>query len=410
VAGGRALHVAPIMPSRMGNGLAMRQGMFLEALAREFDTELVVLPIAGPVDAAPTLPSELGVPVTVIPVAGRTDTHFALLSRLADPAARVAAFRTYGRSSLAAHVSADVLAELRRLAGSQQYDLVHVGRSYLADVRGMLCSTVFALDLDEDEHMSFAEVASRRRATDVVSAAWLDAEAEAISALISRSAPSFARHFISSAFDAEQIGGRHAGLQLEVVENAVAMSALPMARLDGRPSLLFVGSFGYAPNVDAVTWFADEIWPIVRRQAGPAATFRVVGRDAGQLSALASREDIELDGEIADISVAYAAATLVVAPLRAGAGTRLKLLEAAAHGVPIVTTNLGNRGLPFIDGRDLRIADDAQGFARAILQVLTDRAGARVRAEAAQTIVRERYDRAVAIERLACRLRDIAAR
>jgi glycosyltransferase involved in cell wall biosynthesis len=403
----RALHIAPIMPARAGNGLAMRQGMFLEALARDFDTQLIVLPVAGPADTPPDLPTELGVPTTVIPVAGRADTHFALLSRLADPAARLAAFRAYGRSSLAAHISAAVLADLRQLIAATQYDLVHIGRSYLADARQLFPATPLTLDLDEDERLSFAETAAQRRPTDPHAAAWAEAEGEAMSALITRSAPDFARHFISSGFDAAEIAARHPGLAPELIENAVALPPARPPRGD-TPSALFVGSYGYAPNVDAITWFADEIWPTVRSQS--PVRLSIVGRDAARLTHLASRDGIDLVGEVADIATAYAAATLVVAPLRSGAGTRLKLLEAAAHAVPIVTTSLGDRGLPFAHGRDLLVADDPPAFAAAVLETLADPAAARLRAAAARTIVAQRYDRAIAIDRLACRFRTIAAR
>jgi len=404
----RALHIAPIMPARAGNGLAMRQGMFLEALAREFDTELVVLPVAGPAEAPPSLPGELGVPATVIAVAGRADTHFSLLQRLVDPAARLTAFRAYGRSSLAAHVSTAVLAELRERTGPDHYDLIHIGRSYLADARSLFTAPA-TLDLDEDELTSYAEVAAQRRATDPMGAALAEAEGAAMSALIARSAPGFTRHFISSPVDATQLTERHPGLTLDVVENAITMPPR-QATPPGATSLFFVGSFGYAPNVDAVTWFAGEIWPAIRQRAGRTLRFRIVGRDAARLPPQLGRDGIEIVGEVEDISAAYAEASMVVAPLRAGAGTRLKLLEAAAHGAPIVTTRLGNRGLPFAHGRDLLVADDAPAFAAAVLETLADLRTARVRATAARAIVSERYDRAAAIKRLACRFRDIAAR
>lgn len=405
----RALHVAPIMPARAGNGLAMRQGMFLEALARRFDTRLLVLPIAGG-NAATTLPDELDVPVSVLPLAGRADTHFALLSQLADPAARLAAFRTYGRSSLAAYVSVSTLAALREAAGGEPYDLVHIGRSYLADAREAVAGGAHTLDLDEDEWTSYREVAAGVRGADPFAAAWAEAEADAMSRLIGRSAEAFARHFISSERDAGLVAARHPGIGLEVIENAIALPARRAAPASSDPaSVLFVGSFGYEPNVDAITWFVDEIWPRVLALSGRPVCLRIVGRDAGRVAALTQRQGVESVGEVDDIATAYATATLVVAPLRAGAGTRLKLLEAAAHGVPIVTTTLGNRGLPFEHRRHLLIADDAAGFAAAMLEALADGEAGATRATAALALVQERYDRERAIERLACRLRDLAA-
>lgn len=404
----RALHVAPIMPARSGNGLAMRQGMFLEALSRAFDTHLVVLPIAGRPQNSQALPDELGVRTTLIPVAGRRDTHFSLLARLADPAARVAAFRSYGRSSLAAHLSVPVLTELRSIVGQGGYDLVHVGRSYLADVLSVASGTRATMDLDEDEWTSYREVAATLRDDDPAGAAWAGEEAAAMSSLIGRSASGVIRHFISSARDAEWMGRRLPDLALEVIENAVALPDRQDRRDDGG-TLMFLGSFGYAPNVDAAGWLVRDIWPIIRARAERPIRLVLVGRDSGGLADLAAHPGVELRGEVEDVADAYATATLVVAPLRAGAGTRLKLLEAAAYRVPIVTTSLGTRGLSLASGRDVLVADDAGGFAGAVLDALQDGRASAARAEAAHEIVRARYDRALAVERLACRLHDIAA-
>lgn len=404
----RALHIAPIMPARTGNGLAMRQGMFLEALGRVFDTHLVVLPIAGGAQNPQTLPDELGVHTTLIPVAGRQDTHFSLLVRLADPVARVAAFRSYGRSSLAAHLCAPVLTELGEAAGQGTYDLVHIGRSYLADALSVAPGTRATMDLDEDEWTSYQEVGATLRDRDPAGAAWAEAEAAAMSAMIDRSASGIIRHFVSSEQDAEWIGRRHPGLALDVVENAVALPGQHDRRDDGG-TLLFLGAFGYAPNVDAARWLVHDIWPIVRRRAERPVRLVLVGRDPDLVADLGTHPGVELRGGVPDVADAYAAATLMVAPLRAGAGTRMKLLEAAAHRVPIITTSLGARGLPLVAGRDVLVADDADGFAAATLDALQTREARATRAGAAYEIVRARYDWVQAVERLACRLHDIFA-
>jgi glycosyltransferase involved in cell wall biosynthesis len=404
----RALHIAPITPARSGNGLAMRQGMFLEALSQHFATHLVVLPVAGGSGAGSSLSHELDVRTSLIPVAGRQDTHFSLLARLADPSARAAAFRSYGRSSLAAHLSLPVLAELRATIGGGHYDLIHIGRSYLADALDAVDGARVTIDLDEDEWTSYTEVATTVCDTDPAGAAWAQAEAAAMTALISRSAPRITQHFISSEFDAGLIRRRHPDLALEVIENAVRVPT-QVSRDDDGATLLFLGSFGYAPNVDAVTWFVDDIWPVILARSQRPLRLLIVGRDAGQIAVLGKREGVEVAGEVNDVADVYARSTLFVAPLRAGAGTRLKLLEAAAHQVPIVTTSPGVRGLRFARGGEILVADDAIDFADAVLEALTNAAASAARAKAAFAVVADCYDRAHAVERLACRLRDIAA-
>lgn len=404
----RALHIAPIMPARSGNGLAMRQGMFLEALSRGFDTHLMVLPVVGRQDAAASLPDELGIPTEVIPVAGRQDTHFALLARLADPGARIAAFRAYGRSSLASHLSAPVLADLRAAAGAQHYDLIHVGRSYLGDGLEGLSAGRATLDLDEDEWTSYREIAATMRAADPAGSAWAEAESDAMAALIGRQSAHFDSQFIASGRDAAAIRERHPTARLEVIENAVAMPAEPGRRDDGA-TLLFVGAFGYAPNVDAAAWLVEEIWPAMLRRTPHSLRLLLVGRDASRVAHLGVRDGVQVVGEVDDLAETYSRATVFIAPLRAGAGTRLKLLEAAAHGVPLVTTTLGARGLRFTHGRELLLADTTEGLAAMALDAIADAGASTSRAAAAMAIVRSHHERGAVIERLACRLLDIAA-
>jgi glycosyltransferase involved in cell wall biosynthesis len=229
-----------------------------------------------------------------------------------------------------------------------------------------------------------------------------------MAALISRSAPRVARHFIASEADAAQVRGRQPGLPLEIVPNAVAAPESAPRRDDGA-TLLFLGSFGYAPNGDAVRWFVGDIWPLVRARR-PDARFLIAGRGSERLGSFGSGSGVTVLGPVADVADAYAAATLCVAPLRAGAGTRLKILEAAAHRVPIVATGLALRGLPFLPERDLLVADSARDFAGAIDATLTYAPARRKRAESAYSIVRDGFERSRVVERLACRLAEIAAR
>src|SRR5262249_2536896 len=95
------LFVSPAVPAAGGNGLAMRLGLFLEALVRVGDVQLVVLPVSGP-PVASALCERLGVQPHFVPVSGRADTHFSLLAGLRDDRERLAAFADYGRPSLTA--------------------------------------------------------------------------------------------------------------------------------------------------------------------------------------------------------------------------------------------------------------------------------------------------------------------
>jgi glycosyltransferase involved in cell wall biosynthesis len=108
--------------------------------------------------------------------------------------------------------------------------------------------------------------------------------------------------------------------------------------------------------------------------------------------ALADQPAVEVTGQVPDVAPLFQAAAVYVAPLRVGGGVRLKILEAFAHGVPVVSTRLGAEGIGLTAGRDALLADDAADFASAVVGLLADRDGRRAIAEAGRALVEARYD------------------
>jgi len=136
--------------------------------------------------------------------------------------------------------------------------------------------------------------------------------------------------------------------------------------------LLFIGLLTYEPNRDAVAWFAREVLPLVRARR-PEARFRVVGQHGSDVvDALHGISGVELAGEVPDVTPELAEAGVVVVPVRFGGGTRIKVLEAFAHGVPVVSTTVGCEGLDVEDGRHVLLADDPPSLAAACLRLLED--------------------------------------
>lgn len=164
---------------------------------------------------------------------------------------------------------------------------------------------------------------------------------------------------------------------------------------DGAPVVMFTGLMNWPPNVDAVTWFAEDIWPLVLREV-PSARFRIVGRGPSQAVRRLESASVHVTGEIAEIQDQLAEASVVVIPLRLGSGTRLKVYEAMAAGRPVVSTALGAHGLDVRDGHDILLAETETGIAGRVVQVLTDRAIAeQIAAAAAETAARHGWDTAV---------------
>ena len=140
----------------------------------------------------------------------------------------------------------------------------------------------------------------------------------------------------------------------------------------GPNALVFTGKMDFRPNVDAVTWFAQEVLPLVRREISDAA-FVVVGKEPHpRVQELARLPGVAVTGFVPDIRAHIAAAAVYVVPLRIGGGTRLKVLEAMAMRRALVSTRLGCEGFPLTDGGEALFADDAPGFAQAVTTLLRD--------------------------------------
>jgi polysaccharide biosynthesis protein PslH len=140
-----------------------------------------------------------------------------------------------------------------------------------------------------------------------------------------------------------------------------------------RGRLVFVGSMDWDPNEDGVIWFVREIYPHIRRWA-PHASFSIVGRSpSSRLRAIVAGDPtIEITGAVPDVRPHQARAEVVVVPLRVGGGTRIKIPEAMAMGKAVVSTPVGAEGLPFRDGREIRIAEKPEAFAQAVVQLLRE--------------------------------------
>ncbi len=148
--------------------------------------------------------------------------------------------------------------------------------------------------------------------------------------------------------------------------------AYPAAPLGGADNLVFDGTMDFRPNVDAVLWFASEVWPHVRR-ARPDAQFYIVGRNpSAEVLALGRRPGITVTGAVDDTRGWVAGATVYVVPMRMGGGVRLKVLQAMAMGCAIVSTPMGAEGITVQDGKEMLFAPTAVGFSRAVLRLLQD--------------------------------------
>jgi glycosyltransferase involved in cell wall biosynthesis len=156
---------------------------------------------------------------------------------------------------------------------------------------------------------------------------------------------------------------------LHVIPNGFERpEAAPVRRLATPPRIGFIGIFDYSPNLEAVEWFVRECWPRVK-QAEPTARLRLIGRFSdGPLKPTGS--DIDGMGWMEDVTEEVGTWSAMVVPIQVGAGTRGKIAHAFSLKCPIVSTSLGAYGYDVEDGREMLLADTADGFADACIRAI----------------------------------------
>lgn len=192
--------------------------------------------------------------------------------------------------------------------------------------------------------------------------------------------------------EAGEIKTLNPGLAVEVVDNGVDLDYFgPAPDEPEQDSLVFVGAMNWRPNQDAVTYFVNEVLPLVRRHR-PDASIVIVGQGPPpHVRRFDARPGVHVAGRVDDVRPYVDAASVYVVPLRIGGGTRLKILEALAMKKAVVSTSIGAEGLEVTDGTHLVIADTAEAFAEKI-ELLFNDPGLRKRlGEAGRRLVEERY-------------------
>ena len=161
-------------------------------------------------------------------------------------------------------------------------------------------------------------------------------------------------------------------LKTLVVPNGTSIPAiLPAAKVPN--SLLFVGSLDYFPNTDGLTWFYENIWPKLLSRI-PDTTLVVVGRGNVSNLGFMQHPQIKIIGRVENVSEFYFNAQISIVPLLDGSGTRLKIPEAMAHAVPVVSTSKGAEGNAYTHGINIMLADNPDDFANAIATLFTSEA------------------------------------
>jgi len=280
-------------------------------------------------------------------------------------------------------------AELRRLVHSENFDLVQMEGVNLIEYLPILRSAPRPPVVIADWHNIESELLERyaEGSRNLARSFYARRSAHLLVKTENRLFQVADAHVVCSERERQRLLERATKARVGVVGNGVDVDFYAGAASTGGQDLVFVGSMDYHANVDAAGHFAHQILPLLSGRK-----FLIVGaRPTKQVEALAELPGVVVTGTVPDVRPYYRDAFAVVVPLRIGGGTRLKILEAMAAGVPVVSTRLGAEGLEAIAGVHFLQAEEPEDFRDAVVR-LNDPGEWQRLAAAGLELVRSRYD------------------
>lgn len=363
----------PQHPEQATHGIHQRLSMFLDALCQSFDkVELLVFAPPNHIHQANTFQYEAllqgkhgaGIQLNVHPRSANPNA-WDFKSRYLAGIASIDRQEDYINVSGPSQVKA-VQAALERKPALVFVHRLHTFTPLWPLRQALKVPVVF--DMDDIEHRALARniiaqplwPSERLRLMHVPAVMWRERQAIRLSSA----------SFVCSQDDATALRKLASTETVYVIPNTVNAPDHFHHNTSSVDTLGFIGSFAHTPNVDAVQWLLADIWPQIRH-ARPNARLRIGG--AGSLKMFAhahGKNGVEILDFVDDLGTYYQSLNLVIAPLRFGAGTRVKIIEAAGFAMPIVSTTLGAEGLAFNNGTEILLADKADHYANQCVQLL----------------------------------------
>lgn len=188
---------------------------------------------------------------------------------------------------------------------------------------------------------------------------------------------------------------------VKVIPNAMDVASFNLDQTKKvQNQILFCGTLYYEPNSDAIIWFTKSVFPLIKKMV-PEVKLDIVGKNPlPEVLDLQKDSAVKVYGNVESVLPYYEKASLVVTPIRFGSGTRIKIIEAGACKIPVVSTTLGAEGLGVTDGEHCLIADGEQDFANKCVKVLKDKVLAKKLATNNYAFVKQNFDIAVIVEKI----------
>lgn len=272
-------------------------------------------------------------------------------------------------------------------------DVIQIEHTYLAEYLRMIPSHLSCPSI-LTKHNIDADLALQnyRLADNIVKKAFWWLEWKKMAVYEPEADNLFSSVVVMSEIDRAEIMGREKSPEsVEVVENGVDTGKFQPLFPVYDPVILFVGALDYLPNQDAVFYICNEILPLLKKSFQDMKVLIVGRKPSSEIRDLAS-DSVEIWSDVPSVEPFYRRASIAIVPLRAGSGSRLKILEAMAFGRPVVSTPKGAEGLEIEPGKDFLMADDPPAFAESITNLLADNGLYEQIAQTARKTVERKYD------------------
>lgn len=282
---------------------------------------------------------------------------------------------------------------------NKNYDKIFVFRLYLYPIAKLVKKdapdSVVFLDQDEIESITRSRIADlRRKNGDLCTSVSLATEAAFFKRLEEDIVPGCKRVFVASESDRKKMQQRTGARNLSLLPNVYAPRTLAGKRSGNLEfTFLFIGSYAYYPNHDAAVVLCRDVIPRLNEISPVPFSFRFVGTGAGRSlrNVIQSTNGAVLIGPVENVETVYSGIDAMAAPINAGGGTRIKILEAFAFGKPVVSTSMGAEGIECEDGVHLLLANTVEVFADQCLRLIESRPLRESLTRAATELLQQKY-------------------
>jgi len=266
--------------------------------------------------------------------------------------------------------SQEMQRQVNEMIEGEDFDIIHVQFFRMAQYVANFDGKPKILDSCDSYTLNLSR---RARLDRSISWPLLKVEASKVKVYETTIARWFDRVTMVSPLDRDYMLSINGSIPMSIVPMGVDLEYYQPGGEEYELNLLFTGSIRYFPNRDAILYFYNEIFPLIKN-AVPNVKFYVVGnRPPKNISNLTAGGDIVVTGRVEDVRPYFDRSAVFVCPLRSGSGMQTKILEAMAMGVPVVTTSMGFEAIEATAGKDIIVADDAKSFAQEVIRLLKNR-------------------------------------